>query len=83
MNWFKVFSLALMAGVCLSPFPICADLEVSADLRIHSVADFEAPLALHGTWGTMGNLGRCWRPAHIALDWRPYCNGYWEWTDLG
>ncbi len=30
----------------------------------------------------MGTFGRCWHPA-VATDWRPYCNGTWEWTDCG
>ena len=84
MNRFsKTVSLALMAGLCLGAFPTLADLEVSADLRIHAIADFEAPLASHGTWVTVGGYGRCWHPAHVAVEWRPYCDGHWEWTDCG
>jgi len=84
MNGFsKISSMALMAGLCLGAFPTRADLEVSADVRIHAVAEFEAPLTPHGSWITVGTYGRCWRPASVAVEWRPYCDGYWEWTDCG
>jgi len=60
-----------------------ADLEVSTDVRVHAVADFHAPLTPHGTWIEVGKHGRCWRPAHVAVGWRPYCEGHWVWTDCG
>ena len=84
MNWFaKVSSMALMAGLCLGAFPTRADLEVSADVRISAVAEFEAPLTPHGSWITVSSYGRCWRPSGVVVDWRPYCDGHWEWTDCG
>jgi len=60
-----------------------ADLEVSASVQIHANADFYAPLASCGTWVDVGSYGRCWRPAGVVAGWRPYCNGYWVWTDCG
>jgi hypothetical protein len=30
-----------------------------------------------------GRFGHCWRPAGIAVEWRPYCYGSWVWTDCG
>jgi uncharacterized protein DUF6600 len=60
-----------------------ADLEVGASVEIHARADFEAPLATCGTWIEVGSYGRCWRPAHITFEWRPYGCGHWEWTDCG
>jgi len=60
-----------------------ANLEVSAGISIHATADFEVPLASHGTWVTVGSYGRCWRPTGIAVEWRPYSYGHWVWTDLG
>jgi hypothetical protein len=59
------------------------DLEVSASLQIHARTDFEAPLAPQGTWVDVGSYGRCWRPAHVAVGWRPYVEGRWVWTDCG
>lgn len=79
----KLFCAALTTGLLLSPLSTCADLEVSGDVRIHSAAEFDAPLAPYGSWITVGRYGRCWRPANIGPDWRPYCNGDWEWTDCG
>jgi hypothetical protein len=60
-----------------------ASLEVSASVSIHANADFYDPLAVHGTWVEVGSYGRCWHPAGVAVEWRPYCYGYWEWTDCG
>lgn len=60
-----------------------AELEVSASVQIHAATDFDAPLAAHGTWIKVGRYGRCWRPAHVAVGWRPYCHGSWIWTDCG
>ena len=60
-----------------------ADLEVGASFSIHAHADFYSPLAVHGAWIEVGTYGRCWRPAHVALEWRPYSYGHWVWTDCG
>jgi hypothetical protein len=64
-------------------FPARADLEVSASVSINARADFYQPLAPHGVWVEVGSYGRCWRPAHVEVGWRPYCDGHWEWTDCG
>lgn len=60
-----------------------AHLEVSAGFEISAEADFYEPLGSHGAWVEVGSYGRCWRPARVAVDWRPYCDGHWEWTDFG
>ena len=60
-----------------------ADLEVSASVQIHSPSDFYTPLADAGTWVDVGAYGRCWRPTHVAVAWRPYCEGSWVYTDCG
>ena len=60
-----------------------ADLAVSASVQVHASADFYTPLAPHGAWIEVGSYGRCFRPAGIAVDWRPYCDGHWVWTDSG
>jgi hypothetical protein len=53
----------------------------SVEIRVES--DFYEPLAPQGEWVVVGSYGRCWRPAHVEVDWRPYCNGSWEMTDAG
>ena len=78
-----VFALALAAGVCATGVPARADLEVSAGIQIHATADFYTPLTPVGVWFDFGSHGRCWRPGRVAAEWRPYCEGYWEWTDCG
>ncbi|MDB6056783.1 MAG: hypothetical protein JWO95_627 [Verrucomicrobiales bacterium] len=52
-------------------------------IEIRAESDFYEPLAPQGEWVVVGSYGRCWRPAHVARDWRPYCNGNWERTDAG
>ena len=52
-------------------------------VEIHVESDFYEPLTPHGEWVVIGSYGRCWRPGHVARDWRPYCNGNWERTDAG
>jgi hypothetical protein len=60
-----------------------AEMEVSVGLSIHATTEFYEPLTPSGTWVVVGSYGRCWHPAGVALGWRPYCNGNWEWTDSG
>ncbi len=58
-------------------------IDISAGVEIRSVSDFYDPLAAEGAWVNVQPYGRCWHPAHVEADWRPYCNGHWEWTDVG
>jgi len=67
----------------LGLLPASAELEVSAGVSIHATADFYEPLAPNGAWVEVGSYGRCWHPVGVAVGWRPYCNGNWEWTDAG
>jgi hypothetical protein len=48
-----------------------------------SVSVFNAPLGQCGSWVDRPGYGRCWHPAYVSSDWRPYCEGYWLWTDGG
>jgi len=57
--------------------------EVSVDVVIHAESDFYEPLTPHGEWVVIGSHGRCWRPARVEADWRPYSNGSWQRTDDG
>lgn len=79
----NLLTIGLGGLLCLSALRAQADLEVSASVQIHADADFYAPLASCGTWVEVGPYGRCWRPAGVVVGWRPYCNGYWVWTDCG
>jgi hypothetical protein len=75
--------VAVLAVICCRVPLARADLEVSATVQIHAKAEFEAPLSTHGTWVEVGSHGRCWHPAGVAVQWRPYCTGEWVWTDCG
>ncbi|HWW02278.1 MAG TPA: DUF6600 domain-containing protein [Candidatus Acidoferrum sp.] len=73
----------LVGALSLTAFSARADLEVSASVGVHATADFYAPLSADGAWVEVGSYGRCWRPAGITAEWRPYCSGNWVWTDCG
>lgn len=75
--------VALAASLSLGTFNAAANLEVSASVAISGPADFYEPLGPSGTWVEVGNYGRCWHPAHVVAEWRPYCDGTWVWTDCG
>jgi len=79
----KCLLIGLLASMNVGVSRARADLEVSASVQIHAQADFYAPLATHGTWVEVGTYGRCWRPAGIAVEWRPYSYGHWVFTDCG
>lgn len=51
--------------------------------EINAVHDFYAPLGQHGYWVDVAQYGRCWYPAYVSSDWRPYSDGHWLWTDGG
>src|SRR5690348_12753307 len=78
-----LFAIGLAGALAWTTTDARADFEVSASVHIHAAADFTAPLSSCGTWVEVGSYGRCWRPAGIVVGWRPYCNGYWVWTDCG
>ena len=50
---------------------------------IQTESDFYEPLGAHGEWVVVGTYGRCWRPTHVELGWRPYGDGHWRRTDAG
>lgn len=60
-----------------------AGARFSVGISINRVDDFYEPLRSHGHWVTLQPYGRCWYPAYVAADWRPYADGHWEWTDEG
>src|ERR1044071_9393400 len=76
-------AIALTGSLALSALNVLADLEVAADIHISAATDFYEPLSANGAWVEVGTYGRCWHPAHVAGDWRPYCDGTWVWTDCG
>ncbi len=79
----QLFAVAAAAVLGSTVLVARADLEFSASVAVHAKADFDAPLTSCGTWVTVGSYGRCWRPSGVAVGWRPYCDGYWIWTDCG
>ena len=79
----RILCIGALGAATICPFRAAADLEVSGAVSIRATADFHAPLAAHGAWIEVGSYGRCWRPASVAVEWRPYCYGHWVWTDCG
>ena len=81
--WRFIVGLGVIGAITLCPTAARADLEVTASVSIRATTEFHAPLAPYGTWIEVGSYGRCWRPASLAVGWRPYCEGTWVWTDCG
>ena len=52
-------------------------------VAIQSESDFYEPLNPYGRWVVVAGHGRCWVPARVETEWRPYANGYWQRTDAG
>jgi hypothetical protein len=52
-------------------------------VEIHATSDFYEPLTAYGRWEVVGSYGRCWIPARVEADWRPYSEGYWQRTEAG
>lgn len=80
----QIVGIGLLGGVSLGwPLSAPASVAVSASVQVRARADFDVPLAAHGSWAEIRTYGRCWRPAGVAVSWRPYCDGRWVWTDCG
>jgi hypothetical protein len=46
-------------------------------------AYFYAQLQPYGRWIWHEQYGWIWTPYNVPLDWRPYSDGHWEYTDAG
>ncbi|HUK66118.1 MAG TPA: DUF6600 domain-containing protein [Anaeromyxobacteraceae bacterium] len=62
------------------------NIDVNVDLTnpgsTVDLGTFEEGLAPYGQWITLPTYGSAWRP-RVAVGWRPYYYGRWEWTDEG
>lgn len=76
-----IFGLAFLGA--FTAIEARANLEVGTSVQIRATTEFYTPLATCGTWVEVGSYGRCWRPVGVVVGWRPYCDGYWVWTDCG
>jgi len=54
---------------------------VQVEVVIRTENDFYEPLNPYGHWEVIAPFGRCWVPARVETDWRPYCYGHWERTE--
>ncbi|MEK7753950.1 MAG: DUF6600 domain-containing protein [Acidobacteriota bacterium] len=48
-----------------------------------SVSYFHESLSPYGQWFQEPLYGWCWTPYDVSVDWRPYSDGHWEYTDYG
>jgi len=73
--------------VAVAPPPVYipppAPAEPAPAVEIRAESDFYEPLTPYGHWEVIEPYGRCWVPARVQADWRPYCNGHWERTEAG
>jgi hypothetical protein len=75
--------ILLCAGFGLQPASRAAAVSISAGIQINAVGDFYQPLSVYGSWVDAPSYGRCWHPARVTAEWRPYSQGHWEYTDVG
>ena len=65
---------------------VLAFLFLSNAPAAHAYTNIDFSLSFHdglrpyGTWVNVSHYGSCWRPSG---SFRPYVNGYWEYTDYG
>lgn len=52
-------------------------------IEIRTESDFYEPLGHYGRWVDVDGYGRCWTPAGVEREWRPYTHGRWCRTDAG
>src|SRR5258707_4198671 len=76
-------AMCLLGGLGFGALNASGRLEVSAGSEITAETEFYEPLSDQGSWIEVAPYGRCWRPARVEVEWRPYCYGHWEWTDCG
>jgi hypothetical protein len=63
-----------ISGARAEPPPQNADMRVSY---------FYNSLLPYGNWMWHARYGWCWYPYNVSVDWRPYSEGYWAYTDYG
>lgn len=70
-------TLAMVALFCPMGQKAKGDVDVSFDFFYNNLNG--------GSWIEVGDYGYCWQPdiAVSNVDWRPYADGYWAYTDLG
>ena len=68
--------------VYVAPAPAAAPVPEPV-VEIHAESDFYEPLRPYGRWLEVPEYGRCWAPARVDPDWRPYTDGHWQRTDAG
>ena len=83
MKAFWWAAVSVVAVLVTGEQPARADGRFSVGISINYVDDFYEPLRTHGHWVNLRPYGRCWYPAYVGADWRPYADGHWEWTDRG
>lgn len=71
----------------VAPPPPVVYAEPSPDpapvVEIGVESDFYQPLNPYGRWVEVEGYGRCWTPAGVDREWRPYTNGHWQRTEAG
>jgi hypothetical protein len=83
MKLYRTFLLVVLVVMPLMAPRTALAANWLVSVSVGQVNDFYAPLSRHGYWVEMPSYGRCWYPAYVEHDWRPYTEGYWLWTDGG
>jgi hypothetical protein len=76
-----IVSLLLLTAAVIFPAPnAAAQSPVNAEARVQY---FYQSLLPYGNWIWHAQYGWCWYPYNMPVDWQPYSDGYWSYTDYG
>ena len=79
-----LIGLGLPQTACMPRYAVARNVPAHQMQVEVSFGVFHRSLSAHGHWINLGNYGPCWRPANLAIGWRPYFdNGYWAYTEYG
>lgn len=77
----EILFIVLLVSPTFAVSQAAARSEFAVGISINEASDFHQPLGAYGYWVDRAPYGRCWYPAYVGSDWRPYSDGQWVWTD--
>jgi hypothetical protein len=76
MRYARILAMAIATTMLVAGSTTPARADVSFGF-------FYSNLEPHGTWHVSAQYGRVWQPAVYSVQWNPYYDGHWVYTDVG
>jgi len=76
----KLKALLFLVLAAVLPLSAPRTAQARADVSFDYFYDALLP---YGEWIEVDGYGFCWRPMDVDVDWVPYSDGYWAFTDAG